>query len=107
MREFNPDFRSVFVERPHDLTGVVSFQAGGKRLGSDLGPLSPDSRDLFQRAEVKELWSWKEQVLVTRDLSAGGCFVKTAAPLPKGSRIRVRIEHAGAEFPAIGKVTDK
>jgi hypothetical protein len=57
-------------------------------------------------AEVKELDSRKEQVLITRDLSAGGCFVKTAAPLPKGSRIRVRIEHAGAEFTAIGRVTD-
>jgi hypothetical protein len=44
--------------------------------------------------------------LITRDLGAGGCFVKTAAPLPKGSRIRVRIEHAGAEFTAMGRVTD-
>jgi hypothetical protein len=34
-------------------------------------------------AEVKELSSWTEQVLITRDLSAGGCFVKTTAPLPK------------------------
>jgi hypothetical protein len=57
-------------------------------------------------AEVKELDSRKEQVSITRDLSAGGCFVKTAAPLPKGSRIRVRIEHGGAEFTAIGRVTD-
>ena len=47
-----------------------------------------------------------DQVLITRDLSAGGCFVKTAAPLPKGSRIRLRIEHAGVEFTAIGRVTD-
>lgn|SRR6266567_938647 len=56
-------------------------------------------------AEVKELGSWKEQVLITRDLSAGGCFVKSTAPLPKGSRIRVRIEHAGAVFTALGRVT--
>jgi hypothetical protein len=58
------------------------------------------------KAEVKDLGSWKEQVLITRDLGAGGCFVKTKAPLPKGSRIRVDITHAGAEFTAIGRVTD-
>jgi len=57
-------------------------------------------------AEVKELGSWTEQVLIIRDLGAGGCFVKTTAPLPKGSRIRVRIEHARAEFTAIARVTD-
>lgn len=57
-------------------------------------------------AEVKELDSRKEQVLITRDLGAGGCFVKTAVPLSKGSRIRVRIEYGGAEFTAVGRVTD-
>ena len=67
---------------------------------------SSDRYSFAATAEVKELESWKEQVLITRDLSAGGCFVKTAAPLPKGSRIRLRIEHAGVEFTAIGRVTD-
>src|SRR2546427_11226663 len=56
-------------------------------------------------AEVKELGSWKEQVLITRDLSAGGCFVKSTAPLPEGTRIRVRIDHAGDKFTALGRVT--
>jgi PilZ domain-containing protein len=55
--------------------------------------------------QVKELGSWG-QGLVARDLSAGGCFSKTAVPLAKGSRIRVRIEHSGAEFTAVGRVTD-
>ena len=57
-------------------------------------------------AEVRVLGSKNEQVLVTRDLSAGGCFIATAAPLPKGSRIRVRIERRGVEFTAIGRVTE-
>jgi PilZ domain-containing protein len=57
-------------------------------------------------AEVKELGSRTGQVLITRDLSAGGCFVKTVAPFPTGSRIRVHIEHARAEFTAIARVTD-
>jgi PilZ domain len=56
-------------------------------------------------AKVRDLGSRNEQFLITRDLSAGGCFVQTAAPLPKGTRIRVRIEHAGAEFTALGRVT--
>jgi hypothetical protein len=57
-------------------------------------------------AEVRELGPLKEQVLITRDLSAGGCFIRTALPLPKGSRIRVRIEHAGVEFACVARVTD-
>jgi hypothetical protein len=69
-------------------------------------PRSSDRYSFAATAQVKELGSWKEQVLITRDLSAGGCFVKTAAPLPKGSRIRVRIEHAGVELTAVGRVTD-
>jgi hypothetical protein len=57
-------------------------------------------------AEVKDLASKHKQVLFTRDLSAGGCFVKTLHPLPKGSRIRLRIRHAGARFTAIATVID-
>ena len=57
-------------------------------------------------AEVKELDSWKERVLITRNLSAGGCFLKTATPLPEGSRICLRIMHSGSEFIATGRVTD-
>src|SRR5260370_9021259 len=69
-------------------------------------PRSSDRYSFGATAKVEEVGSWKEQVLITRDLSAGGCFIKTAVPLPKGSRIRVRIEHAAAEFTAIGRVTD-
>ncbi len=69
-------------------------------------PRQSDRYSFAATAEVKELDSRKEQVLITRDLSAGGCFVKTTVPLPKGSRIRVRIEHGGTEFTAIGRVTD-
>ena len=57
-------------------------------------------------AEGKELDSWKEPVLITRDLSAGGCFLKTANPLPEGSRISVLIMYSGSEFIATGRVTD-
>jgi hypothetical protein len=69
-------------------------------------PRRSDRYDFAATAQLKELGSWKEQVLVTRDLSAGGCFVKTTAPLAKGSRVRIHIEHAGAEFTAIARVTD-
>ena len=57
-------------------------------------------------AEVKQLGARNEHVLSTRDLSAGGCFVKTAAPLPPGTRIQVRIKHGGDEFTAVARVTD-
>lgn len=69
-------------------------------------PRRSDRYSFNATAEVRDLGSRNEQVAITRDLSAGGCFVKTAAPLPKGTRIRVRVEHAGTEFTAIGRVTD-
>jgi hypothetical protein len=69
-------------------------------------PRRSDRRRFGATAAVKDLGSRNEQVLLTRDLSAGGCFVKTSAPLPKGSRVRVRIEHAGAKFTAVARVTD-
>jgi len=69
-------------------------------------PRQSDRYSFAATAQVKELGSWSEQVFITRDLSAGGCLVKTAAPLTTGSRIRVRIEHAGVELTAIARVTD-
>ena len=69
-------------------------------------PRRSDRYSFTAKAAVKDLGSRNEQVLMTRDLSAGGCFVKTAAPLPNGSRILVRITHAGADFAAMGRVTD-
>lgn len=68
-------------------------------------PRRSDRHPFGATAQVKDLGSRQEQVLITRDLSAGGCFVKTAAPLATGTRVRVRIEHAGAEFTAVARVT--
>ena len=56
-------------------------------------------------AGVCDLASGSEQVAMTSDLSPGGCFVKTVKPLPKGTQVNIRIEHHGAEFTAIGRVT--
>ena len=56
-------------------------------------------------AQVIDLDEPDELVSLTGDLSASGCFVATTTPLPKGTRVRVRISHSGAEFMAIGKVT--
>jgi hypothetical protein len=56
-------------------------------------------------AEVKAVGS-RAEVLMTRDLSAGGCFIKTANRLPKGSQIHIRIEHGKEEFSALARVTD-
>lgn len=40
----------------------------------------------------------------TCDLSLFGCGVNTQKPLATGTRVRVRILHAGASFVAQGKV---
>jgi hypothetical protein len=48
----------------------------------------------------------RDLVAITRDLSLSGCFVKTKTQFAKGTEVRVRITGSGADFAAIGKVTD-
>jgi hypothetical protein len=62
--------------------------------------------NLIAIAEVIGIDQSHELVSVTRDLSLSGCFVKTTTPLPKGTHVHVRITHCGADFAALGKVTD-
>src|SRR5229473_5179530 len=40
----------------------------------------------------------------TSDLSLFGCRVETHKPFPAGTKVRVRIAHASANFVALGKV---
>jgi Tfp pilus assembly protein PilZ len=69
-------------------------------------PRRSDRYAFTATAEVRDLGSRNEVVAITRDLSKGGCFVKTTSPLAKGSRLLLRIEHAGIEFTATARVTD-
>ena len=57
-------------------------------------------------AEVIDLGQLNEVVSLTRDLSLLGCFVKTTMAFPKGTPVRVKIRHSGADFAAMGKVTN-
>lgn len=57
-------------------------------------------------AEVTVLGSTEGLVSITRDLSAGGCFIKTRTPLSKETLIRLRITHSDSEVTALGEVTD-
>ena len=57
-------------------------------------------------AEVIDLGQPNQVVSLTRDLSLYGCFVTTPMPFPKGTEVRVRIRHSGADFTAVGNVTD-
>lgn len=56
-------------------------------------------------AEVVDLNSREDVIVVTRDLSLAGCFVKTRYPFPAGTEVRVRITYSGSDFAAIGHVT--
>jgi hypothetical protein len=56
-------------------------------------------------AVVADLDSRDDMIVVTRDLSLSGCFVKTKTPFPAGTEVRVRITYAGSDFAAIGSVT--
>ena len=57
-------------------------------------------------AAVIDLESREDMIVVTRDLSLSGCFVKTNAPFRAGTEVRVRITHAGSDFAATGSVTE-
>jgi PilZ domain len=56
-------------------------------------------------AEVVDLDSREDMIVVTRDLSLAGCFVKTRMPFPEGTEVRIRITYSGSDFAAIGSVT--
>jgi hypothetical protein len=56
-------------------------------------------------AEVVDLNSREDVVVVTRELSLCGCFVKTRYPFPAGTEVRIRITYSGSDFAAIGTVT--
>ena len=62
--------------------------------------------DLGAIAEVIDLDSREDIIVVTRDLSLSGCFVKTRSPFPPGTEVRVRIAYAGSDFAATGSVTE-
>lgn len=55
-------------------------------------------------AEVIDLDSREDVIVITRDLSFAGCFVKTNMPFPAGTDVRVRITSGGQDFAATGLV---
>lgn len=57
-------------------------------------------------AEVIDLDSREDIIVVTRDVSLSGCFVKTRTPFPAGTEVRIRIAYAGSDFAATGSVTE-
>jgi CDGSH-type Zn-finger protein len=40
----------------------------------------------------------------TQDLSLLGCGVNTSKPFPKGTRVRIKLSHGGADVAALAKV---
>lgn len=54
--------------------------------------------------EMTDVESETQIVEQTSDLSLFGCGVTTQKPLRAGTRILIRIQHAGTNFVALGKV---
>jgi PilZ domain len=54
--------------------------------------------------EITDVESEAQLIEQTCDINLFGCGVTTQNPLPAGTRIRIRIQHGGANFPAMGKV---
>jgi PilZ domain len=54
--------------------------------------------------QITDVSTEKQLAAHTEDLSVFGCFVMTAASFPVGTKVRLRISHAGVNFIAQGKV---
>jgi hypothetical protein len=54
--------------------------------------------------DLTDLQSEKHLAAHIKDLNLLGCFVETVTPFPEGTKVRMRISHAGMNFSAIGKV---
>jgi len=63
-------------------------------------------RAFAAKAEVVDVESEKQVFCVTGDLSVFGCFVETPAPFARGTKVRIRINHRGANFVALGYVSN-
>ena len=54
--------------------------------------------------ELTDLQSETRVIEQKSDLSLFGCHVDAVKLLPKGTKVRIRVVHAGATFIALGKV---
>jgi hypothetical protein len=61
---------------------------------------------LVARVEVIDIDLETHLTAFTGDLSTFGCFIETGAPFPRGTKIRLRINHRGSTFAALGQVVD-
>jgi PilZ domain len=63
-------------------------------------------RPFAARVEVVDVESERQVTSVTGDLSVFGCFVETPTPFPRGTKVRIRINHRGSTFVALGEVSN-
>jgi hypothetical protein len=54
--------------------------------------------------DLTDLQSEKYLAAHTKDLTLFGCFVETVTPFAEGTKVRLKISHAGVNFMAMGKV---
>ena len=54
--------------------------------------------------EVTDLQSGTQIRERAKDLSLYGCDVNTLKPFPKGTRVRIKLSHGGADVAALGRV---
>ncbi len=54
--------------------------------------------------QLADLQTEKQLAAHIENLNLLGCFVETVTPFPEGTKVRLKISHAGVNFIAIGKV---
>ena len=58
----------------------------------------------FAPVEAADIDLNKQLMVRTTNLNAFGCFIATDAPFPCGTKIRLKVNHRGATFIALGQV---
>jgi hypothetical protein len=69
-----------------------------------LGPHRARRYSFHAAAELTDLESEAQTREQTNNLSLFGCHVTTLRPLPRETKVRIRISYMGANFEALGRV---
>jgi len=80
--------------------GLRSWEYHGPKAVSRLAPRFSFKAD----AEVTDLESETQIREKTKDLSLFGCGIDTSTPIPKGTRVRVKLAYQGQEMTALGLI---
>src|SRR5438445_6919196 len=73
--------------------------------GDESGTTSRGAPPICGPGGSRDVESEKQVGALTGDLSVFGCFIETTAPFPRGTKVRIKINHRGSTFVALRYVS--